>query len=603
MLQPSVKPGRLGLFLLVGFALATCLANLTGGLPLGDHECINAQAARQILQSGEWLIPRLGEIPRVRKPPLGIWLIAAASRLFDDPAATPVSEFAARLPSALAAFGTTFVLFWLGRMMYGYRGGLAAGFIWAGSVAAIAFGRSALVDMNLTFFTALAFACFWRGTMQMPRKTGWLAAFYVAFALAMAAKAPLPLPIVGVALALYWLVTLPILDALAGAGGENGRFAHRFRQAFVQQWQQVRTLWVIPGTVLFIVLAFAWPVYVTTQIGQAAHLWWIEYLGRLKGDLSDDLQPLYYYVPVIFALTFPYSLSVPEAVAAPFMARYRAQRRGLAFAFTWAVWGVLFLSLPTLKRVHYPLSTIPAFCLLLAPVIERLFTGAAAGVSRRTRLACAALPCGSVAALALVGIQVHGRYPQLFGAYLVAALLLVAMVSLACRAFVRGARLAAFAHLNLGVLLLLGWTWPALARQIPINATADALAAALREHGVPADAEIYLVDGRPDSSIEFYHGYRIQRLMNELEAAELRPNRREVTATVYDCMARRIAEKLSQDRAVYLIFSGANYELLKTKTLIRHSVLLRLAAPGHSAEHESIVITQERSPNPAPPAP
>ena len=61
---------RLGVLGLAAFALATCLVGLKGGPALGDHECINALAARQTLEAGDWLIPHLEEIPRIRKPPL-----------------------------------------------------------------------------------------------------------------------------------------------------------------------------------------------------------------------------------------------------------------------------------------------------------------------------------------------------------------------------------------------------------------------------------------------------------------------------------------------------------------------------------------------------
>ncbi len=93
---------RVGWIALVAFAVVTCLAGLEGGPPMGDHECINAQSARETVQSGHWLVPTLNGAPRVRKTPLGIWLVAGASRVVDDPsAARPVTQYSARLPSAM----------------------------------------------------------------------------------------------------------------------------------------------------------------------------------------------------------------------------------------------------------------------------------------------------------------------------------------------------------------------------------------------------------------------------------------------------------------------------------------------------------------------
>ena len=95
--------GLLGFILLVALAASVCLFGLQGGPPLGDHECIHAQCARQALQGGEWLIPHFNDVPRINKPPLGTWLIILSSLLVDARDLTlPVSDFAARLPQSIA---------------------------------------------------------------------------------------------------------------------------------------------------------------------------------------------------------------------------------------------------------------------------------------------------------------------------------------------------------------------------------------------------------------------------------------------------------------------------------------------------------------------
>ncbi|MCL2329775.1 MAG: glycosyltransferase family 39 protein, partial [Phycisphaerae bacterium] len=394
--------------LLIAFALATSFSGLGSGPPLGDHECIVAQAARQIRQTDEWLIPYVGEIPRVRKAPFGYWAVALSSQLFDGDVNKnvdwavdknagavgnvggsvagnvsenvsrdvgdkvsktnlnlPVNELSARLPSAAASFLTAMVVYWLGRMMFGRRAGLIAGFVWAASTGAILMSRNAQVDMILALFTTLSFAMFWAGAVRLPRNRWAMIGFYVAFAAAMMSKAPLPLATVGMPLAIFWLLVMPLFsatDELAGGAvvATTSRVSFILQRCWRIGWQQFRrvfsTLWFFPGVVLWLVLFGAWPWYISRHVPDAVALWKAEYIDMSTGEGDEKTQPFFFYFPVIFALAGPYLLSIPEAVAAAFMARYRQQRLGLLFAFTWAVWGLLFLSVVSTKRWHYLIS-------------------------------------------------------------------------------------------------------------------------------------------------------------------------------------------------------------------------------------------------------
>jgi 4-amino-4-deoxy-L-arabinose transferase-like glycosyltransferase len=588
------RPGHYGRWylLLALFAAAMCLTNLTNGPKLGDHDCIVAQAARQVRQSGEWLIPKLGEIPRIRKTPLGIWLVAGSSKLFDGATNPPVTEFSARFPSAVAGMATAFVLAWLGGMMYGRRAGLVAGCIWAGSTAAIMLSRSAQVDMILTFWTTLAFALFWRGAVQEPRSRIAMLAFYVAFALAMMAKAPLPLATVGMALAIYWLFTEPLLQA-TGPGCGNPKDC--MRSALIGSWRQflrVPSLWIFPGVALFLLIFAAWPAYVLMHVENAARLWKVEYIDMFRGEADDKRQPLLYYIPIVFALVAPFCLSLPEAVAAPFLKRYAGQRRGLAFAFTWAVWGTLFLSVNSAKRYHYLLSVIPAYCLLLAPVIERLFWGTLLAGRGAIRAACwliaAALAGGAVA----VGFYVHRQFPELQHDYVLVAAAVVGCWAAASLAFAANRRKGSFALLSTGTLALLMLGWPAVGKQVNAAPVADALVAGLKANGITPQDEIYIVDSRPDSSVEFYYGYHVHRLIDELEITSFRKKRKELNDDLYAELARRIQQQLARPTPVYLIITARNHALLSKSVDVPERVVFKTDGSLKEFGGSPLVITQ-----------
>lgn len=195
------EPGRMWLVVLLAFASVTSLWGLDAGPPLSDHEGIVAQSARQIRQSGDWLIPRFNDVPFIRKPPLQMWLAAAASYLVDPPDMDPpVSVLAARLPSALACILTVLVVYGLGRSMFGQRVGLLAGAIAACCGASLFFSHNAQAEMLLTFFTTASLACFYKAIANPTSRRRYLVCFYLMLSLGMLTKAPLPLALVGLPL-------------------------------------------------------------------------------------------------------------------------------------------------------------------------------------------------------------------------------------------------------------------------------------------------------------------------------------------------------------------------------------------------------------------
>ena len=584
---------RLGVLLLALLAAVTCLMGLDAGPRMGDHDCINALAARYTLQSGDWLIPHLGDAPRIRKTPLGIWLIAGSSLLVDDPASpVPVTTYAARLPSALAAWGTVMLVYWLGRRMYDRRTGLVCGFVAAACAGVIFYARTAQVDMVLTFLTTLAFALFWRGAMHPSPSRVSMIGFYVACALAMMAKAPLPVVTVGMALVVYWWVAVPVFGPHGVAQSTVGTVRVPWTARVSGQIRRVRTLWLIPGAVVVLLLAGAWPLYAYLHVDHAVVLWRNEYLDRFTGAMSHRTRPVLYYVPILLALTAPYMLSLPEAVVSVFLPRYRDRRSGLAFAWTWLMVGLCFLSASAFKRPHYVLSLLPAACLLIGPVVERLFFEDRHVASRIVRLTCAVIAVALAAAAITGGVLLHRSFPGLLRSYIPAGAGALVLWVLACRSFSRNRRMLSFAQLNGGVVVLMLWIWPGLGRGLNVDAQGDALAKQLAAHHVRTGDLIYQVDDRPDASVEFYHGYRIRRLISELEMTAVRSDRTSSPVAMYAMFAGRIRDALKQPKPVYLILKSGNLDMLQQSTDLQFDVLFKLAGLRKKPADELAVITQ-----------
>ena len=132
----------------------------------GSVETEYAQVAREALHSTSWgwLVPHFNGDLYNEKPPLYFWLIALASMPVGD-----VTEFTARLPSALAALGTVIVVYFLGKALLSERAGLLASLILLSSPG---FFRSACmvrIDMPVAFFFTLSLASFYMGLITGGR--------------------------------------------------------------------------------------------------------------------------------------------------------------------------------------------------------------------------------------------------------------------------------------------------------------------------------------------------------------------------------------------------------------------------------------------------
>src|SRR5262245_2930852 len=141
--------GHYALLLLIGAAMF--LVNL-GGPSLWDiDEGNNAEAAREMRERDNWVIPTFNYQLRVDKPALLYWLQIAAYEQFG------VNEFSARLPSALAALLAVLFTYELGRRMFGAVTGLLGGLVLATAVTFSAAAHFANPDALLNASTLLTF--------------------------------------------------------------------------------------------------------------------------------------------------------------------------------------------------------------------------------------------------------------------------------------------------------------------------------------------------------------------------------------------------------------------------------------------------------------
>src|SRR5213594_3568421 len=148
---------------LPNLVLLLCLAALLFFLGLGSmgltdrDEGRNAEAGREMFETGDWLTPTFNYDLRVAKPVFLYWLMSASYRLFG------VNEFAARFPSALFGVASILLQYLVLTRLRGPFIGLVGGLMLLLNMEIIGLARMALTDSVLIFFTTLSLYGFWMG--------------------------------------------------------------------------------------------------------------------------------------------------------------------------------------------------------------------------------------------------------------------------------------------------------------------------------------------------------------------------------------------------------------------------------------------------------
>jgi len=331
-----------------------------------------ALVAREMVRTGEWLVPARPEGKLTRKPPLYYWAAAAAlARLPDRP------ELALRLPSAALGTAAVVATWATARRLYGPLAGLPAALVLAVAFEWVRAATSARVDM------ALAAA---------------LTAVLVSWALAIAGASRRWLLVTVTGAALGTLAKGPVALVLAAATAAAALAVRREREV-------IRRLRPLPVLATAAALAGAWYAVAFLRQGSAfldvvARENWLRFLDTKAGD-TGHAHTLGYLVGLGLVGLLPWTPLLPLALA-PLQSRPRAPATTLLACWISVVF--VFFSLASAKRSVYLLPLYPALAILVgagvaAPPAGR--TAAAARAAAQLYAPGLALLAGAAAAVLL----------------------------------------------------------------------------------------------------------------------------------------------------------------------------------------------------------
>lgn len=322
--------------LIVLFGTSLLLINLGGNRVLTYHEVVFAQPAREMLATGNWIMPTIGGVPFVDKPPLTPWLIAASITLFGE------SEWAVRLPSVLAANLTALMIAGLAARWFGNRLGAIAGLMQFTTYYVLQLARLGECDIQLVAAVTGAMCCFALANVDGPRGRStarWLPwAFYLATGLAFLIKGPIGPGFIIAGCLLFLLVS--------------------------QDVKGLRFFCSPIGLAILLACIVPYCLMAYATFPEILDGWRKHNLGRFHGEFKQNKPSLFYLysVPLILLPWFP--LVAWTVVSS--MRQGRFVEPLWRFAACWIAPGMTVLCLSRFKTSHYPAPLMPMLTIAAA---------------------------------------------------------------------------------------------------------------------------------------------------------------------------------------------------------------------------------------------
>jgi 4-amino-4-deoxy-L-arabinose transferase-like glycosyltransferase len=333
---------------------------------MDDVDAVQAQIARNMLESGDWVTARLDGVPYLEKSPLVYWMMAVSFAIFG------IHDWAARLPIALSVVALCWVTYRFGRWAFGSLAGFYAGLSLSTCIGLWLFTRILIPDVILTLTVTVAL---WAMLRALEGEKYW--------AHVMAAS-------IGVGLLLKGLIAV-LFPAAAGV---------IFLALTKSDWRKLKPF---SGLAIILLIAAPWHVLATLRNppyldftlhsgpGEYRGFFWFYFFNEhflrflnLRYPRDYNTVPRYLFWLFHLLWLFPWSGFLPDLFKLKYRGAERAERTRL-LALCWLGFILIFFTFSTTQE-YYSMPAYPAFALLLGCAM-------AAGARSRTVAAVAALAC------------------------------------------------------------------------------------------------------------------------------------------------------------------------------------------------------------------
>lgn len=327
-----------------------------------------AQASKEMLEEGNYILIQYQNELRNKKPAGIHWLQAASTAVFTGPEAKEIWTY--RVPSWLGAAFATLACFWAGIPLIGRRASFLGSAMFGATLLLTSEAHIAKTDAVLVFITTLGIGALVRLYVEKSQSKAMAVLFWFAMGAGFLIKGPVT----------------PMVAAFAGLGVW---LWDRVKTGRGGDWARVLLWW--PGPVLFILLVLPWFIWVQLATGG-------DYLeGAVGKDLKDKFvgaseghggPPGYHllHIPAWFypasLLLIPAIVAVRRALKGESLTALGHGTAGLKFLLAWGVLTWLFFEILPTKLSHYILPAYPAFALLCGYAAVQMMDGMKMPVAR-----------------------------------------------------------------------------------------------------------------------------------------------------------------------------------------------------------------------------
>jgi 4-amino-4-deoxy-L-arabinose transferase-like glycosyltransferase len=351
---------RGGILVAAAAALVSCANIVSPPRLMDDVDAVQAQIARTMLESGDWVTARLDGVAYLEKSPLIYWMMAASYRIFG------VHDWAARLPLALAVVLLCWVTYRFARWGLGERAGVYAGVSLATAAGLYLFTRILIPDATLTLTIAVSIWA-WMRLLEpdSEEKRPWLWAVLLGVSL-------------GCGLLLKGLIAgvFPVLAALLYMGLTG------------QLWARAAWKRLSPLVVIAVALLIAAPWHVLAMLhnppyfafsmhsgpGEYRGFFWFYFFNehllrflnlRYPRDYNTVPRALFWLLNLVWL--FPWSAYLAGAARLGYGRATRASRVRL-MAVCWIAVVMIFFTFSTTQE-YYSMPIYPALAILIGSAL------------------------------------------------------------------------------------------------------------------------------------------------------------------------------------------------------------------------------------------
>ena len=331
------------IFAILAIGMVLFIFNLGGRDLWEPDETRYAVIAREMYETGNWILPHLNGEVYAEKPPLSFWLVNLSALFVGEN-----NALANRLPSALAGLMTLFITFLLGERLFDPRVGFLSAMVLGTCILFPQLSRWVMLDSLFTLFFLLTLFFFYLGYEKEERRRRYYLLAGLFTGLAILTKGP----------AAY--LTLPIFLIFAGLQKSLKKFWCRDLLLGFLLSVMVVLIWWIPA---------CW-------VGGKDYIHWVLFKQAVgtfvEGGRHFHAEPFYFYFIRFPAEFFPWIVFLPTAFVLGLRKKF-GKRKEFLFLSTWFSFIFLFFTLSKGKKDNYLLPLYPAAALMVGTLWDRGF--------------------------------------------------------------------------------------------------------------------------------------------------------------------------------------------------------------------------------------